>query len=327
MSTDRSTGEPQVTVVVACYNHAPYVRQALESVAAQDYPGIQLIVTDDASSDDTVDVVRRVTKDLDLPYRAIFHAHNAGVCRTYNEALAMVETPFVSFLGGDDWMAPNRFSIQVPAMLAYPDDTAVVSGDVWWEYPHGADHGPSPVTPGRYASKDGIYLSLIRGEHWVAAPSALCRTAALRAVGGYDPGLAYEDRDMWLRLAQAGYAFAFLGGTPLAHHRRHGDNLSEALEASDRESPATLRSLETELKIWMKHTHAADAEVRAHAGKRLFELALSEYRLGRPAALVAAPLRAAARAQLDPSRIVHATLATLRVPGRWLTRPSRDARG
>lgn len=70
---------PGVTVVVAGYNHAHLVEQSLRSVFDQDYPDVSVIVTDDASKDDSVAVIRGLLEANHWPARTLFHEANAGV--------------------------------------------------------------------------------------------------------------------------------------------------------------------------------------------------------------------------------------------------------
>lgn len=222
-----------MTVVVACFNHACYVEQALRSVFAQNYSNLRVIVTDDASSDDSQEVIDRVLGTRGWTAQRIFHEHNRGICATFNEALAMVETPFVAFLAADDWCEPTRIARQVSAMEARP--AAALS------------YGPVTVvssTGGRLGRSDELWYSgdwpgtraeipsrSLLVENWIPAPSVLCRTAALRSVGGYDETLPYEDWDMWLRLA-AEHEFVHVP-EPLVNYRIHDDNATGRLIHAD----------------------------------------------------------------------------------------------
>ncbi|MCW2738247.1 glycosyltransferase family A protein [Nocardioides sp.] len=85
----------------------PYVREALASVASQSLDSFELVVNDDASSDDSVEVINRALADLGLEARTVFHDSRRGICATFNEALDLIRTPFVAFLAADDVMGPT----------------------------------------------------------------------------------------------------------------------------------------------------------------------------------------------------------------------------
>src|SRR5580692_11666573 len=87
MSSD-GVAAPLVTAGVICYNQAQFVVEALDSIKAQVYPSLHLVVVDDCSSDDSAKVIREWL-DMHWP-AAVFVAHeiNMGVCRSVNDVLA-----------------------------------------------------------------------------------------------------------------------------------------------------------------------------------------------------------------------------------------------
>src|SRR4051812_1024831 len=93
---DPASAWPLVTVYVACYNHARFVIEALESVRIQNYPRIQLIVSDDCSRDDSVAVIRRWLDQHWPDAQFITHAVNRGICATFNEILQQATGKYVS---------------------------------------------------------------------------------------------------------------------------------------------------------------------------------------------------------------------------------------
>lgn len=240
---------PGVTMVIACYNHAPYVAQALASAFAQDHPALTVLVTDDASTDDTQDVVSRVLAENGWEAETLFHTVNIGVCRTFNEVLARIDTPYVCFPAGDDWSMPHRISTQVAALEAAGPNAALAYCDAIEVDESGEPIGRrfSQVVPKAWSrrNRDDLYPALLRGN-WIPAISVLARADHLREVGGFDPSLAFEDYDMWLRLAAAGYSFVSTP-EPLVYLRRHGDNLMKHLRADK-----GARLLENRLAIYAK---------------------------------------------------------------------------
>src|SRR6478609_1618577 len=96
---------PLISVICICYNHAAFVVEAMDSVRSQNYPYIQLIVCDDASTDTSKDVIKAYLKDLDILF--IDHAVNLGNCRTFNEALSFANGKYVIDLAADDKLVFN----------------------------------------------------------------------------------------------------------------------------------------------------------------------------------------------------------------------------
>ncbi len=106
---------PRVAVVIPAYNHERYVEVALESVFAQTYRDIEIVVIDDGSSDATGDAARRVLEDSPFPHRVIARP-NRGAAATINEGIELTSAPFVNVLNSDDTFAPERIATMVGAI-------------------------------------------------------------------------------------------------------------------------------------------------------------------------------------------------------------------
>lgn len=110
--------QPLVTVVIASYNHAPYVEASIRSVIQQTYHNIELLVVDDGSSDDSVERIRRLQEKFGFDFRA---QKNIGLTRTLNEAIARARGEYFVPFGSDDIMMPNRIELQVAYMADKPE--------------------------------------------------------------------------------------------------------------------------------------------------------------------------------------------------------------
>lgn len=100
---------PLVTVLCLCYNHARFVAEAIDSVFAQTYQPIQLIVVDDGSADNSAQVIEQMLRDhSDVLF--LKHTHNQGYCASLNEALKHAKGEFIIDLSGDDVLLPQRVS-------------------------------------------------------------------------------------------------------------------------------------------------------------------------------------------------------------------------
>lgn len=202
-----------VTVVVSCYNHQAYIEQCLESVAAQTVQAQQVIVIDDASSDESADVIRRWIARSGLDYTFIHHSQNRGVCATLNEALALAVGEYFVHVSGDDWEEPDRLETQERAFKKASSDVAFIIGDIREVDVAGAtivDHDFGLRLGDLLDEGSGAeLLPRLLNENVIPAPGVIIRTDVVREVGGYDETLAFEDYDLWLRLASThslGYA-------------------------------------------------------------------------------------------------------------------------
>src|ERR1700750_2771365 len=111
---------PNVTLVVPNYNHARYLPESLGSIAAQTHAPDQVLIIDDASTDDSVAVISRFVADHP-DWKLIRHEKNRGVVRGQNEAIAIAETDWIGFLGADDALHPSYLEKALAQAARFPD--------------------------------------------------------------------------------------------------------------------------------------------------------------------------------------------------------------
>jgi glycosyltransferase involved in cell wall biosynthesis len=110
--------QPLVSVVVPSYNHAAYIEQALDSVFAQTYPSLELIIIDDGSTDGSPEIIRKKLQDCPFPHRFISR-ENRGAHATLNEAIQLARGAFVNPLNSDDLFEPTRIADMVEAVAGH----------------------------------------------------------------------------------------------------------------------------------------------------------------------------------------------------------------
>ncbi len=101
---------PLVSVIVPAYNVETHIACSLESVIAQDYPNIEIIVVNDASSDATEEVARRILEGCRRPFTIITHKENRGVSASRNTGMDAVKGEFIWFIDADDMAEHNLVS-------------------------------------------------------------------------------------------------------------------------------------------------------------------------------------------------------------------------
>src|SRR5688572_7890154 len=103
---------PLVSVICLCYNHQRFVREAVESVLNQSYKNIQVIIADDASTDNSVLEIKAL-KTENPTVELLLLPNNLGNCKAFNEALKLARGEFIIDFATDDLMMPNRIERQV----------------------------------------------------------------------------------------------------------------------------------------------------------------------------------------------------------------------
>ena len=204
--------EPLVSVVTPSLNQARFVEEAIESVAAQDYPRLEHVVVDGGSSDGTVEILRR-------------HAHlrwvsepDRGQADAIAKGFRMSSGAILAWLNADDLYLPGAVSTAVAALRE--SGAALVYGGWRQIDERGATLKEVPVRPFDYGE-------LLEVRNLIAQPTAFFMREAYEAVGGVDPSYQYAmDYELWLKLG-ARFNVRTVEAT-LAAFRYHGESKTVA---------------------------------------------------------------------------------------------------
>jgi glycosyltransferase involved in cell wall biosynthesis len=199
-------------VVIPTHNRAPIVERGLRSVLAQSVPPLEVIVVDDASTDDTAG---RLQPYLGERVRILRVPARGGGSRARNLGIDAARGDWVAFLDSDDEWRPTKLERQLARLNAPdgPDLSVVYCRRVMH------DHLGEREIPVRSPLREGdVFRDLVTGWE-ISTSQVMVRRTALSQVGGFDPALpGSQDYDLWLRLAVAGHRF---GGVPEALTVKH----------------------------------------------------------------------------------------------------------
>lgn len=234
--------KPWVTVVCTCFNHENYVEAALSSVVEQHYPNVQLIVIDNASTDQSVSRIQAFVR-ANPSVAFIQNPRNSGLCRAFNQGLKRATGQYIIDLSADDILLPDRLTRQVERFEQLPPEYAVVftnaayidAHDQFLEHHYPVnDLGQSlEIVPSGYVFKK------ILEKYYICTPTMMMRRTVLDELGGYDESLDYEDFDFWVRSARH-YAYAYMDEV-LTYKRRLPNSLSmQVIEPHNRLLSSTL---------------------------------------------------------------------------------------
>ena len=191
---------PVVSVVIPCFNSGELIAGTIASVAAQTLQGVEVIVIDDASSDDTVEVARRALEQSGLPGCLVRCAANGGPARARNEGVRRSTGEFVAFLDSDDTWLPEKLERQVALMRQDPHVTLCGCQALWVDEESRREwlHFHNLPT----FNKEGWRLLL--WSTYIATPCVMARRDDL-GIAPFDARLRVaEDRDLWFKLATNG---------------------------------------------------------------------------------------------------------------------------
>ena len=193
---------PKVSVVIASYQHANFVRQCIESVLAQSFTDFEVVVTDDGSKDGTVDIIRSMN---DERIRLAVFPENRGACVAMNDAIARATGTYVAVLNSDDYFLPGKLERQVQVLDQRPDLAAVFARPAIVDE-RGApleNHPLVHVFEARTLSRHQWLRHFFFSANALCHPTLMIRRQCYAELGGYDHRLAQlPDLDMWVRLSR-----------------------------------------------------------------------------------------------------------------------------
>ncbi|MCJ8519274.1 glycosyltransferase involved in cell wall biosynthesis [Pseudorhizobium tarimense] len=117
----RDRSNPRVSVLVPAFNAEAFLAECLDSILGQDVEGLQIVVSDDASTDRTADILRSYEAGHPTIVHALYQQKNLGIARNCNEILRSCEGQYIALFAGDDVMLPGKLSTQMAYMDAHPD--------------------------------------------------------------------------------------------------------------------------------------------------------------------------------------------------------------
>lgn len=199
MSETKGYNKPRISVIMGIYNCAPTLVEALDSLLAQTYQGFKVIMCDDGSTDNTMEVAQNYVAKYPGKFILIRNERNLKLAATLNHCLEYADTEYIARMDGDDLCDPKRFEIQLKFL------------DEHLEYSHVS-------TSMKLFDEDGFYgcsaardtmpgaKSFLVGTPYFHA-SSMIRTEAMQKVGGYTATLAVErieDYYLWYKFHRAG---------------------------------------------------------------------------------------------------------------------------
>jgi hypothetical protein len=251
-----------LSVIIPTYNRAQYIAETIDSVLAQTYPNVEIIVVDDGSTDNTAEVVARFGRRVTYVWQ-----QNSERSVTRNHGLRLSRGECVAFLDSDDCWEPDalRSMLQAlrrdPALALVAVACVIVDGNrrpVQEFRPGGGVEGVLP----------NAFYQVLR-SNLIGSPSAvLLRRRALERCGGFDENrrlIGIEDWELWARLAFEVPLCCLQ--TPLVRYRRHEGN--SPLVAMRLQYPCLIDSLLAKLPL----TSHEQTEVRKLGALRLVDYA------------------------------------------------------
>ncbi len=216
---------PLVSIIVTCYNRAGMVTRALDSIFAQTYRPLELIIVDDGSKDNSVEVIeawKAAHPDGD-DFSCIAKTFpNGKLCLARNRGNELSHGEWIQYVDDDDWLYPTCIAEKMAFLAEHPDRDVVVHQV---EYiVHGSESiGTSHLT---LAEEDSCQLLHLLDTHTetLFSPTLMIRRDAFATVGGWTNGLVFaDDIDIVFRLAAKGTKFGLVDKALSAYNMHDAD--------------------------------------------------------------------------------------------------------
>jgi glycosyltransferase involved in cell wall biosynthesis len=217
--------EPLVTIVITSYNYAAYVESAVRSALSQSYKKLEVLVLDNASTDNSLEVIRSIH---DERLRVVARPENIGIQKNHNDGIRQATGDFVLFLSADDQLLPTLVEDLLEYRRVHPDIDIVYASAIIasqsGELINYFDHPSFDGAESYYGRNE--FASLLTRDSCMYLPTILFPRAIFDELGMLDESLEIVlDYEYGIRMASAGKRFGFMA-RPGAIIRFHGENRS-----------------------------------------------------------------------------------------------------
>lgn len=248
---------PLVSVIIPAYNAEKFIAETLDSVFAQTYRPIEVIVVDDGSTDRTAEIVQNYqtsktnkTNETNKTHLIYMHQQNSGPSKARNTGIKAAKGEYIAFLDADDLWLPEKIESQVAMMVKYPEVGMLCGNMVDFD-----ENGQKGTSHFEKHNRSELYFGdpifvidpfrKILSKNFVSTPTVIVRRSVLEQVGLFDLDFRFsEDYLLWLRFAKA---------TKVAYQtdvmtlrRKHAFNLTNDVGMHVFVRPRVLRKIEEE---------------------------------------------------------------------------------
>lgn len=206
---------PLLSVIVPAYNGEAFLAEAVESIYRQDYHPLEIVIVDDASTDNTDGIARSFIGDARGEVRYIYQAHFGRPAAGRNRGIRAAAGEIIGFLDQDDIWPENKLALQMPYLLNNEDPLDVVVGHT------------QMLHPTEQANGERQFEAATTPVDYMLLSSALFKRPVFEKVGYFDESLRYygDDLDWFIRAREHGLSIRQLEAVTL-YWRIHATNTS-----------------------------------------------------------------------------------------------------
>lgn len=269
--------ERLVSVVIPTYNQQAFVEETIESVLAQTYERVQIIVTDDGSIDKTPEIIRDFAEKFPKIIVPVFSSVNTGIAKNLNRGLEHVRGEYIAWLGGDDLMLPSKVAEQVNILMKRHDAVGCCHDAEVFESESARTLGLfSELYNGKRNFREGGVELLFDTNYNLLPSTVMIRSTAIPE-RGFDDRLRFANDWLFdIEVFRRGRCVPI--NKVLGKYRRHARNVSGSAQAKD----ANTEEVMIALGIIDARYPDLNRFVRKHRRVLTASASINSYRQGRP---------------------------------------------
>ncbi len=227
---------PKVSVIIPTYNRLPMLKEAVDSVLAQDFEDVEVTVVDDGSTDGTAEEIKPYGGRVKL----LQHSVNKGVSAARNKGILHAKGKYIAFLDSDDLWVKGKLKIQVDFLDDNPHYPLCYTDEIWIR----KGKRVNPML--KHAKYSGWIFEKCLPLCIISPSSVMMKRTLLTKVGLFDEALPVcEDYDFWLRIS-ARFPIFFINRKLIIKRGGHPDQLSQRSWGNDRYRVMALEKLLSE---------------------------------------------------------------------------------
>jgi glycosyltransferase involved in cell wall biosynthesis len=259
---------PLVTLGIANYNYAQFVTEALDSAASQTYENCELIIVDDCSKDNSVEVIQKWLNNYGGNFKITFikNSKNTGVANVCKLILERASGKYYQILDADDGILSTKIADQV-GLLEKEESHALVYSNISVVNEHNEtidDDYLKRIGYNKNKMPEGNIFQALLIFNFIPNTSVLIRTEYAKQMGGYDQSFQVQDYYLYLTLSEH---FSFLYyNCNTGFYRVHSTSLSNNLQSN-------AKSIEGSLKLQFLNYSKGNQNVKANIRKSIFNMA------------------------------------------------------
>lgn len=213
--------KPLVSILLLSMNHEQYIEQCIQSVIGQSYKNIEIIYLDNASSDNTYELGKKLLEQSHIPFKIFQNKESKSISKNLNFLLDNSTGQFVSPLSTDDWFSPENIEKKVAFFSDNPDTGALFSNG-WFYY---ENEKKSVLNDSSTFKRGNLFKEVLTHPDCLFYAGMMYNRSIFEKVGRWDENLLIEDVDMYIRIcliAPIDYI-----NEPLVYYRRSSESASK----------------------------------------------------------------------------------------------------